>query len=62
MDESNKNLGFYEYLNRVIGEEGAQVKVTANIAPENFVYMGVAVLSGVVLGNIINLVITKLLK
>ena len=57
MNEEHKS-----YVDKLIGDEGLQFSVTANLAPENYIRMGLVVVGAIVLGHALNLIIDNVVK
>ena len=50
------------YADRLIGDDGVQFTVEANLAPSNYMYIGFAIAGGMIVGSLITIMMKKITK
>ena len=60
MNEFKKTIT--DFTDKLVGDEGLQFVVTANIAPKNYMYIGLAIVGGMFVGNLLNIALRRFVK
>lgn len=63
-DEENQNIlqKIEGYADKLVGDEGVKFSVDANLHPSNYMYIGIAIAGGMIVGALITAVIKKATK
>lgn len=64
MDNNKTNLldTLKNYGDKLIGDDGVQFTVEANLHPSNYMYIGFAIAGGMVAGSLITILMKKITK
>ncbi len=50
------------YADKLVGDDGVKMTVDANLHPSNYMYIGIAIAGGMIVGSLVTLVMKKATK